>query len=241
VARATTQDMGVPLPDWKIINELVTSTELITNPGADDKLSRAWDQIYAYCADLVRNKLRRPDASLASRFVAALGEAQASQDEIVHVIATNFTGYPTPLAVLIVALYELINQPALAQDFRDGDIRGRTLILGRILRARANFCAAKPRELGIPLELGQGLVLPPGQPLIASVWAALAGGKGWHLAFGSGDHKCPFFNDSMKWLLVAIGALLEAHPGMQLARAPQWQPGLLAVPPALLASNTPAE
>ena len=240
VAHAATRDMGVPLSDWKIINGRTTSAGLITNPGTDDQLEGAWRQIYAYCTALVKEKQHRPDDSQASRFVTALGKGTASQDEIVHAIATNFTGYPTPLTVLIVTLFVLITQPELTRAFLGAGSRDRMRILGRILRTRANFAAGKPRELGVPLDLGQGLVLKPGEPLIPSVWAALAGGHGWHLAFGAGDHRCPFFNDSMRWLLVATQTVLEAHPGMRLARRPEFPPGLLAVPPALLASDSPA-
>jgi cytochrome P450 len=233
IAYVTTRDMGVPLADWPIINDWTADAGLITNPSTDAQLGRAWGKIYAYCDDLVREKRRRPDDSMTSRLVGALAEARVNHEHAVHVISTNFTGYPTPLAVLVVVLMVLICKPGLAQRFRLGGRPQRLRVLGEVLRLRANFATGKPRQLAVPLDLGGGLVLDPGEPLIPSVWAALVTGHGWRLSFGAGDHACPFFTDSVNWLLVALEAILLVHPCIQLAKYPEFPPGLLAVPPEL--------
>src|SRR5260370_11733241 len=170
---------------------------------------------------------------MTSRLVGALAGARVNHEHVVHVTATNFTGYPTPLAVLVVVLMVLICKPGLAKKFRLGDRRQRLRVLGEIFRLRANFATGKPRQLAVPLDLGGGLVLGPGEPLIPSVWAALITGRRWRLSFGAGDHACPFFTDSVDWLLIALQAILLAHPYIQLAKHPEFPPGLLAVPPDL--------
>jgi NAD(P)-dependent dehydrogenase (short-subunit alcohol dehydrogenase family) len=48
-AWAATHDMGVPVADWRVINDLTAASGLITNPSTDAQLAQAWRAIYDYC------------------------------------------------------------------------------------------------------------------------------------------------------------------------------------------------
>jgi hypothetical protein len=201
----------------------------------DDVAAAAWAETYARCGRLTTRLLARPDGSVASRCAAALADAGYSSDQIMHVLATLWTGYPSLWPVLIAALFEFITTPGLLLTFARGSHRDRVRIVGRILHGRANFATSKVRILATPVT-ADGEDIPAGFPLVPSVWAALQAGAGWSLAYGLRPHRCTSVAASMTYLTIILAAVAITYSdGLQLAEMPSWPPSLLSVPPTLMA------
>jgi cytochrome P450 len=231
---AVAGDMGVTLADARRVFALTAAAGLVQF-GDDGQVASAWEEIYRYCGWLTARKRAYPDGSVIARCAAALRNAGYDGHQIMHVIATLFTGYPSMAPVLTAALYELITTPGLAERYARAGHRQREQMTGRILATRANFATAKVRALASPLTL-DGLEVPARFPLVPSVWAALQQDPArWRLAFGAGPHRCPALPVSMQWLVIILAAIAIVHPDLQLAAAPSWPPALLSAPHQLMA------
>jgi cytochrome P450 len=229
-AGAVCEAMGIPRGDWEQILEYSrVAFAVVPGPDAIGDVAAAWDDLYGYYEPMVAAKRARPDGTLTSQLIGALGGFTTSQ--VVHVIATVSNGFGAVLPVLAVAITEVAQQPRIIAACLRGE-QSWASVAEWLLRYRAMFPVALPRIALADTRLG-GRLISEGTTVLPSLVAAAhdPAGAPCSIAFGAGPHFCPGAALTRAWLASALAGFFETFPAARLADSSlDWQPGTLSVP-----------
>jgi cytochrome P450 len=250
IAEAACANLGVPLTEWQRIQYLSNTTLAnIEDINEKDATIRAWDDLYAYSAELIDAKRNQPDGSVFSDVIEALDEEGLTRDQVLHTGATLLIGFPSPLSVLNVSVTELLRHPNAIEDcLNDPSLWLPTV--NELMRLKAHFPLTAPRVALTDVDLGDGRIIDAGTVVLPSLTAAahdparvkspdefdISQTAPRSIVFGSGAHFCPGAAMSRQWLEVGLKELFTLLPDLRLAIPEEeiaWQKGLLPSPEAL--------
>jgi cytochrome P450 len=229
-AAAVCGAMGIPHRDWdQVLEYSRVAFAVVPSAAAVSQVAAAWENLYAYYEPIVAAKRARPDGTLTSRMVGALGGFTASQ--VTHAVGTMSNGFGALLPVLAVAFTEVARQPQTIAACLRGE-RTWASVAEDLLRHRAIFPVALPRITLADTWLA-GRLVSKGTTILPSLIAA-AHDPTWRascsIAFGAGPHFCPGAALTRVWLASALAAFFRKFPAARLAGGLEWQPGTLSVP-----------
>jgi cytochrome P450 len=236
VGEAATMSLGVPATDWDEIIYPLISTALAWRPdtAADEQIDAAWAAVYAYLAEVIECKRRRPDDSLLSRILQGFAN-DFTEDEAFHIAATLLSGWPTPEPVLTEIMTILVTRPDIVMECLARPELWATR-LAELMQDRAHFALGNPRKTVIPARLPSGLELPADTLVMPSFTAGLRaprnpGGQTWTLTYGTGPHRCPCIWWSTAMMQICVKAFFGEHPDAALAVSARSLPRLDALLP----------
>ncbi len=236
IGDVVTRTAGLADGEWPVLASLSdrTTGRLVLAPEDHAGIKDAWAELYDWCDQVISRLRRHGGDSVMAQVVAALDRTGRPADEIRHVCATVFNGFPTAVSIMIVLTEHFLRHPAA----------DRVKAIRETLRLRAHFTFALPgvarRDMiidGCPIRRGS-VVLPiihaaemdprrtpdpgrfdPGRPTRAI------------LAFGAGVHVCLGRALSLLAFDEGLAALRQVHPGLRLAATPvRWLEGTTPTP-----------
>ncbi|MGI5401023.1 cytochrome P450 family protein [Streptomyces sp. CA-135486] len=241
--------LGVPPADRDALREWtyqVGSPAHTLPPGA---LDDAWSSLHAYFTSLIDTKRRAPGDDLFSSLV----QGELDNDELLAMaFLLLFAGYETTMNLLASAALLLLTHPAeLAEPHWPH-------VVEETLRQASPLEGATWRRTVDEVEL-KGTRIPAGASVLGVLAAASRDPlrypepdafrpQRWadertppSLAFGHGPHYCVGARLARLEAQIALPALFEAFPGLQLAADPSqlsYRPGLLVRGPRVLPVRT---
>ncbi len=229
-AEAVCGAMGIPRRDWeRVLESSRVAFAVVPSAVAVSEVAAAWEDLYSYYEPIVAAKRARPDGTLTSQLIGALGGFTASQ--VAHVIATVSNGFGAVLPVLATALTEVTRKPQIIAACLRGE-RTWASVAAHLLSHRAMFPVALPRIALADTWLGSRLIRK-GTVVLPSLIAAAhdpCGPPPRNIAFGAGPHFCPGAALTRVWLASALAEFFGTFPTARLAGSLDWQPGTLSVP-----------
>lgn len=228
-AEAVCGAMGIPRGDWeRVLESSRVAFAVVPSAVAVSAVAAAWEDLYSYYEPIVAAKRGRPDGTLTSQMIGALGGFTTSQ--VAHVIATVSNGFGAVLPVLATALTEVTGQPQIIAACLRGEQTWAS-VAAHLLSYRAMFPVALPRIALADTWLGSRLIRK-GTVVLPSLIAAAhdPGGPPRNIAFGAGPHFCPGAALTRVWLASALAEFFGTFPTARLAGSLDWQPGTLSVP-----------
>jgi cytochrome P450 len=188
-----------------------------------------------FLRDLVAQKRAAPADDLLSALIQARdGEDRLSEDELTSMVQLLFiAGHDTTVSLIANGVLALLTNPAQAAILRADPERWPAAV-EELLRFDSPVQVPIPMIATEPLEIA-GQVIPAGDVVIASLLAVnrdparfpdpdrldLARADGAHLAFGHGIHHCLGAPLARLEGLIALRALTERFPDLELAVAPE--------------------
>ncbi|WP_367039068.1 cytochrome P450 [Streptomyces sp. Je 1-332] len=244
--------LGVPEADRADLREWtyrVGSPADALEPGAVDE---AWSGLYGYFTELIARKRRAPGPDLFSALTQDATDGGLDDGELLAMaFLLLFAGYETTMNLLASASLLLLTHPEeLAAARRDP---GRwPAVVEETLRHASPLEGTTWRHTTQDVDLGEGVVIPPGASVLAVLAAAnrdprhftepdsfrparyLAGHEGSrtapHAAFGHGAHFCLGSRLARLEARIALPQLFAAFPRLHLTADPAqlpYRPGLL--------------
>ncbi|MCF6476126.1 cytochrome P450 [Nonomuraea sp. MG754425] len=197
----------------------------------------AFPRLQAVLREVVAGKRERPGDDLSSALIAARDEdaAPLEEHELVDTLILFLSaGHETTVNLLDNAIFAMLTHPGQLALVRDGRVSWEEVI-EETLRAQAPIANLPLRFAVSDIDLGDGVLLPAGEPILNCYGAAgrdpLAHGPDAgafdvtraakeHLAFGYGVHRCLGAPLATLEAAIALPALFGRHPGLTLAAEP---------------------
>jgi cytochrome P450 PksS len=203
------------------------------------------DRAFRAAADLVvalaaERRTSPRDDLLTALVEAADGSDRLSDDELVAmVIILVVAGHETTANTLCTGVLHLLERPGLLDQLRHEPAAIPTAV-EELLRYDAATRNSVARYAVDDIEVGDQLVRK-GDKVFVSLHAAnhdpaafadplrldLTRSPNRHIGFGGGAHYCLGAAVARMELQVALGALLERYPGIELAGEPTWRPSFI--------------
>ncbi|MER7224811.1 cytochrome P450 family protein [Streptomyces rubradiris] len=211
-------------------------SESFRTSATAEEVRVAQASLHQVLADLVAAKRRAPADDLASALISIRdtdGTRLTEQELIDTLLLMIGAGYETTVNLLGNAIVELLAHPEQLQQVQAGAI-GWDAVIEETLRARGPAAYVPLRFAVEDIELGEGVVIRRGDPVLISFAAtgldpeqhgpdaeefqADRPDRRDHLAFGYGVHHCPGAPLARLEAAVALPALFARFPRMRLAR-----------------------
>ncbi|MFD7707013.1 cytochrome P450 [Streptomyces sp. NPDC059786] len=207
------------------------------DPG---EMTASYTRMYALMAELVATKRESPGDDLTTALIAARddeGRAPLSEQELLDTLTLFIAaGHETTVNLLDNAVHALLTHPDQLALVRSGDVAWQDVI-EETLRVRAPVASLPLRYAVADIDLGAlgdpaGTVIAAGEPILAAYAAAGRSPEQYgadadrfdvtradkeHLAFGHGVHFCLGAPLGRLEARIALPALFERFPGLQLA------------------------
>lgn len=205
--------------------------------AAPEETGAAFIRLQLILRDVIAGKRERPGDDLSSALIAARdGDAPPlSEEELVDTLALFLgAGHETTTNLLGNAIVTMLTRPDQMALLRGGRITW-TDVIEETLRHQPPAPSSPLRFATEDLDLGNGITLPAGEPILACFAAAgrdpLVYGPdaarfdasreaGSHLAFGHGVHHCLGAPLARLEAAIALPALFERYPDLALAGDP---------------------
>jgi cytochrome P450 len=198
----------------------------------------------AFTRDLIEDKRRTPADDLLTALIEARdGDDRLSEDELTSMVQLLFVaGNDTTVSLISNGTLALLTHPDQLADVRANPARWPAAV-EELLRFDSPAQVPIPVTTAEPVELA-GTTIPPGVPVIVSLLAAnrdparfpepdklnLSRADRGHLAFGHGIHHCVGAPLARLEGQIALRALVERFPTLELAVDPadlEREPSLL--------------
>ncbi|MGW4808170.1 cytochrome P450 family protein [Kitasatospora sp. NPDC004272] len=243
---------GVPGHLRDPLGELI-DTVLDSSLDEADSLA-ALTRLYERLAELLAHKRAHPASDLTSDLLLSdrPGERPLADHELLGTLLTMIAaGFETAVNLIVSAVLELLDHPEQLAAVTAGEI-GWTDVIEETLRLEGPVMYLPLRYALADLDLGEGVLIPKGDPIIIGFAAAgrdperhpdrpdefdpTRADKG-HLAFGHGPHFCVGAPLARLEAEIALRTLFERLPDLALAdpdRPPARIPSLIVNGPAAL-------
>lgn len=232
--------VGVP-ESWRARLRALVDSIFRTDTTSEEVVETQRDR-HALLDELIALRGNEPGEDLTSALVAANAEdADALTDEeLVDTIWVLLTaGHETTLSLITNGARALLAHPEQPRPDR-GDREGWSRVVEEVLRWDApigNFLARYPREditlAGVTIPRGDAIIAPysgvgrdPQQHGCTAGSFDLAREPARNLAFGGGPHVCPGSHLARLEGEVALAALFEHYPNLELATDPSEIPAV---------------
>ncbi|MEO3750005.1 cytochrome P450 [Streptomyces sp. B6B3] len=189
--------------------------------------------IYALLGELVEIKRSRPSDDLTTILTQARdGADRLGEQELLDTLLLVLTaGHETTVHLLGNAIHGLLTHPIQLELLRHGEATWESVI-EETLRWAPSVAALPLRYATEPIELGGGVTIGRGEPILVAYAAAgtdpvqhgeladrfdITRPNPEHLAFGHGVHYCMGAPLARLEARIALPALFERFPGLQLA------------------------
>lgn len=198
--------------------------------------------------DLVAEKSTHPGPDMVSDLIAARvgdGDGLGAEEVVTTLLLTIGAGGPTTADLIANAAYALLADPD-QRELVTGGLVGWPDVIEETLRAEAPVQHMPLRYAVEDIDLGDGLLIERGQPILLGFGASgrdpslnpeggpedfdVTRAAKAHLAFGHGVHHCIGAPLARMQADIALSALFERFPGMELAV----EPGRLRPQPTFL-------
>lgn len=236
--RVISELFGLPEENSQELRELVDRVfDTSAEPG---EMNAAYERLYVVLGELVAAKRKSPGDDLTSGLIAARDEeggTRLSEQELLDTLVLMISaGHETTVNLLDNAVHALLSHPEQLAHVRSGraswdDVVEETLRRDAPVASLPLRYAVEDLALG---ELGgpEGMVIRKGEPILAAYAAAgrdphRHGGDAdrfdvtradkEHLAFGYGMHHCLGAPLGRLEARVALPALFERFPSLELA------------------------
>ncbi|MER6015039.1 cytochrome P450 family protein [Streptomyces bluensis] len=236
--RVISELFGLPEENSAELRKLVDRIfDTSAEPG---EMNAAYERLYAVLGELVASKRQSPGDDLTTGLITARdeeGDTRLSEQELLDTLVLMISaGHETTVNLLDNAIHALLTHPEQLAHVRSGraswdDVVEETLRRDAPVASLPLRYAVEDIDLG---ELGgpEGTVISKGEPIVAAYAAAgrhpdLHGADAdvfdvtradkEHLAFGYGVHHCLGAPLGRMEARVALPALFERFPGLELA------------------------
>jgi cytochrome P450 len=240
-ARVICEMLGVPADDHPFIVGHAPTVARRLDPVISADVVRQADvaasQLTAYIEGLIDSRRRQPGDDLLSALMAAEeGGGTLSHDELVAtVILLLVAGHETTANLIGNGLLALLRHPAALARLRADPELDRTAV-DELVRFDGPIQMTQ-RVTVEPLEVA-GATIPPGRMVILCVGAAnrdpevfprpgaleLTRSPNPHVGFGGGAHFCLGAPLARLEARLALRAVVERLPGLELIARPRWRP-----------------
>ena len=240
---------GIPKQWWAPLHKIINAFFDTTISAEDAQRNAA--EMEVTMAALVAHRREEPGADLTSALIAArdggagagagagagggAGGARLSEKELVDNLILLFTaGYETSVNLICTALHELLRAPGQLRQVRDG-VASWEDVVEEALRVEPPAAYGLLRYAVEDIEMGEGVVIPQGDPIVVSFGAAgrdpevhgpdagrfdvLRPTRGDHLSFGFGTHYCLGATLARLECVVAVERFFARFPEAVLAGA----------------------
>ncbi len=243
--------LGVPLADRDDLRSWTYTVASPNGPAGDAPTQAAWAHMLRYFADLIAAKRAQPTDDLFSDLVVAEDDGgRLTEAELLGMaFLLLFAGYETTMNLIGSTALALLSDPALRDQLRAEPAR-RDAAVEELLRHASPIEGALWRRALRDATVGD-VTVPAGDTVLVLLAAANRDPGRFdrphtldfdrpasaHLAFGYGAHYCVGAHLARLEARIALGALLDDVPTLQLAADPAdipWRPGLLVRGPARL-------
>jgi cytochrome P450 len=239
--------LGVPTQDGQ---DFRTWSNIIVAPTAGVEMETAFASMADYLTALVAAKRADPGADLLSSLITDVDEDKLTDDELVGMaFVLLVAGHSTTAVLLATASLRLMRDPELAQSLRDHPEQI-PLAVEEFLRFDSPVQITTERFATEEMAIGE-VQIQRGDMLIVALNSAnrdtarfegadefdLSRNTIGHLGFGHGIHHCLGAPLARLEAEIALRALLEILPNLELTVSDEdieWLPGLLVHGPAHL-------
>ncbi len=198
-----------------------------------DEVVATYQGIYELLSELVAIKRAEPSDDLTTILTQARdGEDRLGEQELLDTLLLVITaGHETTVHLLGNALHGLLTHPIQLELLREGEATWENVI-EETLRWAPSVAFLPLRYATEPIELGGGVTIGRGEPILVAYAAAgtdpvqhgeradrfdITRPDPEHLAFGHGVHYCMGAPLARLEARIALPALFERFPGLQLA------------------------
>ncbi|MEU5523826.1 cytochrome P450 [Streptomyces sp. NPDC047860] len=221
--------LGVPVADRAAFH--TWSKELVM-PTDEDAAGAAGASLTGYLTELIAEKTRTPDDSLLADLTREAEDRMAPEELLGMAFLLLVAGHETTVNLISATVHSLLTHPGqLALLRADPDLAGAAI--EESLRFNSPVHSSAFRFAAEPLELA-GTRVAAGDAVLFSLAAASRDPLAFpdpdrfditrrpqgHLAFGHGAHHCLGAPLARAEGVIALRLLLERHPGLTLAAAP---------------------
>jgi cytochrome P450 len=237
---------GVPEEDSPRFRAWTASVARNLDPVMSDEERRACmhdhDDMYTYLESLVEEKRRHPGDDILTSLVHAEADGdRMSADELIPQVVTLYVAGHEPTTALIGGgLLALLRNPAQMAMLRgDHELIGNAVAEFLRYDGPNQFVRRIATE---PISMG-GRTIDTGDVIYAGIGAANRDPARWgddadevhidrvdashHLQFGSGVHNCLGTHLARLQAEVALVALLDRYPSIELTGEPTWSPRMV--------------
>ncbi|WP_046500534.1 cytochrome P450 family protein [Streptomyces odonnellii] len=222
--------MGIPLDRFKDMLHAIERA-FNTDPGGQDDVTRAFEEIGAYGRELVAEKRRRPGTDLTSSLIQARdGDDRLNEEELVAMVALMImVGLDTTRNLIGSAALALLDNPDQRELLRTRPELASSAV-EEFLRYEGALTIGLFRFAREEVEIG-GVRLPAGAPVVAALQSANRDPRRFenpdhlditrdgprHLGLGHGLHNCLGAALARLESAIAVPALFERFPRLRLA------------------------
>ncbi|WKX73042.1 cytochrome P450 [Streptomyces sp. XD-27] len=212
----------------------------IFHTSADpEEVTRTYEQMYVVIGGLIAHKREHPGDDLTSGLIAARdedGDSRLTEQELADTLLLLISaGHETTVNLLDNAIHALLTHPDQLELVRSGQASWDDVI-DETLRVQAPVANLPLRYAVEDIELDGGVVLGKGDAIVAAYAAAgrdpelhgedadrfdLTRKLKDHLAFGHGVHYCLGAPLARLEAQIALPALFERFPALELAAPPE--------------------
>lgn len=237
--------LGIGLEHASTAVAVADSLIAMHEPTAGEATFAEANRAFKAAADLVvslaaERRVDPRDDLLTALVEAADGTDRLSDDELVAmVIILVVAGHETTANTLCTGLLHLLEHPERLQELRD-DPSQLPVAVEELLRYDAATRNSVARYARADIELG-GELIRKGDKVFVSLHAAnhdpaefadplsldLGRSPNRHIGFGGGAHYCLGAAVARMELQVALRALLERYPSIELGGEPTWKPSFI--------------
>ncbi|MFI5776580.1 cytochrome P450 [Nocardia sp. NPDC051570] len=229
--RVISELMGVPRADHPWLLESYKAFFSLLTP--QDERLRVIAEQHEYFTELVRKKTAQPDDDLTSAFILAdEGGDRLTEEEVVgNLKALVAAGHETTVSLLLTTVRALLTHPGQFARLRDGDYDWRQAIEeslrwdGPVIHLLMRFATEDIAIGDLVIEKGAGVVMsyrtigrdpiPHGPD--ADDYDLTRPTANRHMSFGYGPHICPGAALSRLEAAIALPALFDRFPELNLA------------------------
>ncbi|GGX13217.1 cytochrome P450 [Streptomyces malachitofuscus] len=222
--------LGVPVADRAAFH--TWSNELVMPTGAETAGAAA-AALTGYLTELIAEKAGAPDGSLLADLTRNAEDGTAPEELLGMAFLLLVAGHETTVNLISATVHSLLTHPRqLALLRADPDLAGAAV--EESLRFNSPVHSSAFRFAAEPMELA-GTRVAAGDAVLVSLAAASRDPLAFpdpdrfditrrpqgHLAFGHGAHHCLGAPLARAEGVIALRLLLERHPGLALAAAPE--------------------
>lgn len=237
-------DFALPLA-LTIVAEIVGVTEPfrsqfpplasgILTGGSVAEVQSAGDDMYQLALEFIEYKRAHPSDDLTAWLMQAHAEGKMDDDELASMIIVIMMGGLEPATAICNGILLLLQHPDQCARLI-ADPKMLPNCVEEVLRFESPFRMLPPRFSDIPLELDDGIVIPPKEMIIFCIASAnrdprvIADGDQFnifrqgcpHLSFGNGPHRCLGAELGRIETGEGIAAFLRRFPKAKLAVSPE--------------------